>query len=239
MIADLQRRVVDRVDYPYRLDPLNWVRGGRAFAALLSHPDGSGHGALVRFDGPSITVDTSQPRVQNESSDGTLRCLESPDIFTNPYGTQIFLQGTAPGADSVQMDNSGIMCRFSPDGRFMSWNNADGLFVAATGAGQGGRVRVAPPGAGEGRWSADGHRIFYRNASSWYVVSAPTADLMPVDQPRLLFSGRFLQALASWDRGPDGRSLLLLGEPPLRTTRLSIITGFPQYLEQKLGRVSR
>ena len=234
MIADLERRVVDRVDYPPRLDPLNWVRGGRALSVLLSHPDLSGRGALVRFDGAVPAVDTGMVRLENESPNGAWRCLESPDLLINPFGAKPFLQGMTPGSDSVQLAETGSWCRFSPDSRFLVWSSSDGVFAAATRTGGLERVLVGPAG-NEPRWSADGRQILYRDASSWYAVPAPTSDLRPTGAPGLLFTGGFLQALASWDQGPDGRLLLLQGEPPVRLTSLHVITNLPRFLEQRLG----
>jgi hypothetical protein len=53
-------------------------------------------------------------------------------------------------------------------------------------------------------------------------------------QPRLLFQGHFLQAIESWDLGPDGRFLLLQGLPPARLTTLRVVTNLPRLLEAKL-----
>ena len=238
MIADLERRVVDRIDYPFRLDPVNWVRGGRVLSVLLSHPDLSGRGALVHLDDRAITVDSSLPRLQNESPDGATRCLESPNLLQAPFGAKLFVQGMAPGGDSVQVDAVGDWCRFAPNSRMIAWSNSDGVFVASTLAGARGRVLVGP-GGNEPRWSADGRQLLYRDGPEWYAVPAPTSDLKPTGQPRLLFRGGFLQALASWDLGPDGRLLLLQGEAPVRLTHLHIITNLPRYLEQKLGETRR
>jgi len=66
-------------------------------------------------------------------------------------------------------------------------------------------------------------------------VPAPLADLKPAGSPRLLFKGGYLQALASWDRGPDGRFLLLIGEQARPLTHLNVITDFPRFLADKLG----
>ena len=237
MIADLERRVVDRIDYPFRLDPVNWVRGGRVLSVLLSHPDLSGRGALVHLDDRAITVD-SLPRLQNESPDGATRCLESPNLLQAPFGAKLFVQGMAPGGDSVQVDAVGDWCRFAPNSRMIAWSNSDGVFVASTLAGARGRVLVGP-GGNEPRWSADGRQLLYRDGPEWYAVPAPTSDLKPAGPPRLLFRGGFLQALASWDLGPDGRLLLLQGAAPVRLTHLHVITNLPRYLEQKLGATRR
>ena len=109
------------------------------------------------------------------------------------------------------------------------------MFVAATeGALRGRRVQLASGGADEPRWSADGKTIIYRSGNRWFAVPAPTADVKPAGAPRLLFEGPYLQAWSSWDLAPDGRLLLLKGQPPLRTTRLNVITNFGELVRRKL-----
>jgi hypothetical protein len=123
MIAYLDRGVVDSVPYPQRLDPYNWLRGGRALGALVIHPDLRGHGAIVQLDGPTATVDTASALVRNESANGALACLEAPTLFTSVRGGRIVVVGTGSGSDSLQVDVAGNWCRFSPDARFVAWNS--------------------------------------------------------------------------------------------------------------------
>jgi hypothetical protein len=81
--------------------------------------------------------------------------------------------------------------------------------------------------------------MYYRGTSAWYSVAAPGSDLKPVATPHLLFTGNFLQALASWDRAPDGRFLLLAGQAPEHAIRLRVITNFGKYPSEMSRRPER
>ena len=240
MVADLARRVVDRISYPLPLHPFDWIRGGTALSAMLYHHDGTAREVLVNFDSAQPTIDTLTWLGGDESRDGTLRCRHPAFGTVTSSGTDVRLWDTRSLSDTTRLADYGHWCRFSPDGRFVAWTGqivgeGAGVFVApATGPARGTRVQVAPAGADEPRWSSDGRRIRYRRATRWFEVPAPTADLRPAGAPRLLFEGYYLQAWASWDAGGDGRLLLLQGVPAMRRTRLDVMTNFPRFLEQKL-----
>jgi hypothetical protein len=241
-VADLERRVVDPVPYPVPLHPDDWVRGGRAISVTLDHGDGSVRPALVTMNGARASVDTLSWLLGDESRDGRFRCQSHVLGGAVRSWSPVRWWSTAQPSDTMKLADAGVWCRFSPDGRFVAWNGPvsdvgeGGIFVAATaGSNAGARVQVAPDDADEPRWTTDGRKIRYRRATRWFEVPAPTSELKPTGNPRLLFEGDYLQAWASWDMGPDGRLLLLQGVPPLRLTRLNVITNFRRYLEQKLA----
>ena len=226
-VADLRRQVTDEVPFEGSLEPREWIRDGRALTAMLSRPNLPGKQVLVDFSGASVRVDTTTG-VGDESRDGTMRCIDRRD-------TLLLSRTTHPATQVVVDPAGGFWCRFSPDGARVVYLTDAGMFVASTsGRVVDSRVQVAPAGADEGRWSEDGQTIYYRNANGWYRVDAPTADMRPGGPPKLLFTGRYLQAWASWDRARDGRYLMLQGAPPVRLRTLNVMTNFPTLLEEKL-----
>jgi eukaryotic-like serine/threonine-protein kinase len=235
MIADLDRRVVDAVPFPERLDPMNWTRKDEVLSAILVHANGTTRGASVSMATGRAAVDTTGGLLATESHDGSMRCLELTSFTAVDVPQPVLLIHTGSAPDTVMLDRSGSNCRFSPDGRFASWNGLRGnVFAAATERGRSkGRISVAQ-GGGEAQWSADSRTIYYRGQDAWYSVAAPDAKL--ADTPHLLFRGNFLQALASWDRAPDGRFLLLAGEPAERVNRLRVITNFGNYLAERMAK---
>ena len=96
------------------------------------------------------------------------------------------------------------------------------------------RHRVAPAGANEARWSRDGREMIYRHGNRWFAVPSQPALDGTLTPPRLVLRGTYSQAYASWDLAPDGKLLLLLAEPPPRTTHLNVLTNFPRYVREKL-----
>jgi Tol biopolymer transport system component len=115
---------------------------------------------------------------------------------------------------------------FSPDGRWVVYRSVDGLYVSPVPA-TGETFKVAPAEATEPLWSPRGAAIYYRTGPRWMTVPVMTAGGFHAAEPRLLFSGRFLQMEGkSYGVGPDGRFLLLVGPPQETTTRLNVITNF-------------
>ena len=57
-------------------------------------------------------------------------------------------------------------------------------------------------------------------------MTVSTRGGLTVGRPRLLFEGRYLNVRAkSYDVGPDGRFLLLLGPPEETVGQLDVVTG--------------
>jgi hypothetical protein len=225
LVANLQRRVTDEVPFAEQLDPFNWVHEGGALTATLVRPGQRARYAVIDFAGSAPRVDTVAV-FEDESRDGKMRCVatDSGRVLTR-------------GAERTRLPREvANWCRFSPDGSRMLYNNNSEMGVILTsGRTAESRVAIAPAGADEGRWSEDGRTIYYRNANGWYAVDAPqAADMRPRGSPRLLFTGRFLQAQASWDRSRDGRFLLLQGPPSPRLQFLNVMTNFRTLVDEKL-----
>jgi hypothetical protein len=238
MVADLERHVIDRVPFAVRLDPLDWLPHANALTAVMVRPDGSWRPTIIHFGGTTPAVDTTLGSLLAESSDGRLVCHEPS--FTDEKQTALILFRSAAPGDSAVYDPDGSGCRFSPDGQFVLWRaSANGLVVAPTGRlSPADRVSVGPRNV-EPRWSADGREVIYRSVTGWYSTPAPGPQMKPGGKTRLLFRGDFLQAFDSWDCGPDGRFLLLVGRPPVPVTHLNVITNFGRVLAEKLGRAPR
>jgi hypothetical protein len=226
LVSDLRRRTTDVIPLAIRFDPGNWIRNGTALSGMML-TSGSRHQrwVTVALSGTTATVDSSEG-VQDESRDGKKRCVS----------TDSSLMIVEEGRRTVIGQGSGGWCRFSPDGSRASFDTPDGLnVVRSSGDIASSRVLVAPSGADEARWSEDGRTLYYRNANAWYAVPAPAAsDMRPMGEPRVVFTGRFLQAWASWDRSRDGRNLLLQGPAPLKHRTINVMTNFPALVEAKL-----
>jgi len=115
---------------------------------------------------------------------------------------------------------------FSPDNQWLAFIGSDGLRITAVvgGASQ----IVAPASADEPTWSPRGDELYYRDANRWMVLSIASSNgALIAGKPRLLFSGPFLNVRAkSYDIGPDGRFLLLLGPPEQTIGQLEVVTDF-------------
>jgi len=126
----------------------------------------------------------------------------------------------------VRVGPSTFRPAFSPDSRWVVYRSVDGLYISPVPA-TGETFKVAPLDATEPLWSPRGDAIYYRTGPRWMTVPIATSGGFRAAEPRLLFSGRFLQISGkSYGVGPDGRFLLLVGPPQETTTRLNVITNF-------------
>jgi hypothetical protein len=93
---------------------------------------------------------------------------------------------------------------------------------------------VGPATADEPEWSPRGDELSHRDGKRWMVLSVSTRSGFSVGKPRLLFEGRYLNVWSkSYDVGPDGRFLLLLGPPEETTGHLDVVTGFLAELRRR------
>jgi dipeptidyl aminopeptidase/acylaminoacyl peptidase len=237
IVADLARQVIDRIPTTERLEPVAWLDHGSALSAVLTRPNGSTRGARIDRVGENWVVDTSVAGTAVQSVDASVTCRTA--VFASTERMPVVIRRTVAPFDSMVYQpgrgDDGVGCSVSPDGRRVLLGTSAGWSVAPIGPdGIARRVHVID-GTVEPRWSPDGREIIYRQGTEWYAVRAPGPDMQPGGTPHLLFRGNFLQAFADWDRGPDGRFLLLAGQPAENTTHLDVITNFPAFLAHKLG----
>ena len=177
-----------------------------------------------------MTLDTTGVQYYASSADGQLRCSS----------LGIYFSSSSP-RDSVRFDKAGNWCRFSPDGKTISWDDQNsGLMVAPvspSAASQ--RRRIAATGANEARWSRDGKELIYRQGNEWWAVPVQPTPGGKLPTPRLVLRGTYNQAYASWELAPDGRLLLLQGIPPVKMQHLNVITNFQRFVNQKLSGASK
>ncbi|HEY6108185.1 MAG TPA: protein kinase [Gemmatimonadales bacterium] len=115
---------------------------------------------------------------------------------------------------------------FSPDSRWLAFPSNEGLKISAVPP-TGSLQTVAPASADEPEWSPHGDELYYRDGKRWMVMAVSTRGGLTVGRPRLLFEGRYLNVWSkSYDVGPDGRFLLLLGPPEETVGHLDVVTGF-------------
>jgi eukaryotic-like serine/threonine-protein kinase len=235
MVATLASQVIETIPLTGRVDPMRWFDHDSRLAVADYRLDGTIRGGIVSIDRQPAILDTTQSYV--DSNDGTLRCYSSFYGDHNPPPARI-VRLVAPH-DSLVAPASGLDCQFSPDGHYALWRSVaeDGPLVATRTDSLpiARQVRVGPP-EGEARWSPDGKSIGWRDAARWMKVSAPGPSLVAPSDPRVMFTGNYLQAYASWTWAPDGRFLLLAGEQPRQRTRLEVITNFGAYVREQVGR---
>jgi serine/threonine-protein kinase len=109
----------------------------------------------------------------------------------------------------------------SPDGAWFAYcsddSGASEVYVQSF-PGAGGRWQISDGGAYP-RWSADGREITYISGEDMIAVSVTTSPTFSHGQPHKLFTLAFQatsDAIANYDRAPDGRFLVVRG-----TTRAS------------------
>jgi len=118
---------------------------------------------------------------------------------------------------------------FSPDGRWIVYGVPDpaGVYISST-ENPDERHSISTNGGEEPRWSRRGDQIIYRNRQQWFAVDVTTRSGFHASQPRLLFSGPYLNVPGwSHDIAPDGRrQLLLLGPRGETSSRLVAVTNW-------------
>jgi len=147
------------------------------------------------------------------------------------YGVRRF--GDSAGAWLVSADGKertyfqqGAWTVFSPDGRWLAFVTNEGLKISSIPPAVT-PLTVAPASADEPEWSPHGDELYYRDGKRWMVMAVSSRGGLTVGKPRVLFEGRYLNvSRKSYDVGPDGRFLLLLGRPEETVGHLDVVTGF-------------
>jgi len=106
-------------------------------------------------------------------------------------------------------------CRFSPDGRLVSYHSfASGrseVYVTALEAPER-RTIVSTDGGTEAVWSHDGKELFYRNGQAFFTVPVASGPDIEVGASVLLFRAAFELnpgGDANYDVSPDGRFIMI------------------------------
>ena len=121
---------------------------------------------------------------------------------------------------------------FSPDGRWVAFVSSMGLRIASVPFT--GEVKtVAPGSADEPEWSPRGDELYYRDGPRWMGMTVARSGGLSLSKPRVLFQGRYLNVREkSYDVGPDGRFLVLVGPPGETAQHLDVVTGFAAELHR-------
>ena len=128
---------------------------------------------------------------------------------------------------------------FSPDGRWIAYTSdvsgAQEVYVSPF-PGPGPRHSVSVAGGTEPKWSRDGRELFYRRGDQIMAVGVVTTPDFSAGAPRQLFdaSAYDLSQLGNWDVGPDGRFVMVKGDPSM-LRRLELVQNFSEELRQRMG----
>ena len=217
-LFDIRRGIDDVTRFAAGVEVNDWADSDTVLTARIGQ-----RRIVLRGLGGTVRIDSTIASYASMSRDASMRCYEGK-----------LWRADSP-RDSIRFNKTANWCRFSPDGKYVSWDEEDGLMIAPTTPNAASlRRRIGPPGANEPRWSADGREVLYRTGNRWYAVPSNPAAGKPLPAPRTVLQGNYNQAWASWDLAPDGRLLLLQGPPPARATHLNVITNFPGFVEEKL-----
>jgi Tol biopolymer transport system component len=196
--------------------PIRWLRpipsrgGNKIFANGMIE-----RGELVRFDPQSKKL---EPFLGGISAGELAFSKDRRQIVYVSYPEGIMWRAKADGSGRVQLTNPPLYpteCRWSPDGTqilFQAPRNSHwGIYTVPAQGGEPVRivVREADSDQGEGRWSADGHRILYLDGDEILLrifdLDRRTSTTLP--------GSRGLW-WAEWS--PDGRYIAAVqGSPPI------------------------
>jgi hypothetical protein len=229
VILDLKRRVEDPVAASGPLVVLNWLRSGRGLAVGLGPTFPATRTGLVDTTG-RLTNEPGDTALMDESPDGARQC-------GNRGGLSLWRR-TEPDRP-IRLDEPTILCRFSPDGKWLAWAMDNGLYIAPVDAsGPDSRIRISEQGL-EFKWGPDSREVLYSGFTepqTIYSVRIPSRVGERPGEPRLLFKAGFGDAEGpAFDVGPDGRILVILGRAVPRMTRLEVMTNFTTFVARKLG----
>jgi Tol biopolymer transport system component len=174
--------------------------------------------------------------VEGSLRDGRLLGVRAAHSFQDPRDIIIYSAGdTAPNvllATPADDRDPAI----SPDEHWLAYSSSITgtleIYVQPF-PGPGPSVRVSNGGGQEPRWSHSGDEIFYRNAGAIMAARVSTSPrFRVVAQPDLLFeSGHDFTQDRNWDVGPDGRFLMVRGDPASGTSLRVVFNWFEEVRE--------
>ena len=217
-------------------------------SGLNGAPIWSADGRQIAYN----SVRDGNPTIQTRAADGSggETQLWSGDLRCVPYSWSPDGQSIAAGCSTANSGNEDLYVlpvgagnpvpkefvatpfsdwdgRFSPDGKWMAYiSDASGQYeiYVRPFPGPGSQWQISTGGGEEPVWSRDGKEIFYRNGTKWMVVDVKAAREFSASQPRLLFTGPYVNVPGpSYDVGPDGRFLLIEGPPEVSVTRFNVV----------------
>jgi hypothetical protein len=232
-IADLERRVMDEVPGTDGLALVAWVRQGQGLIVGDPPTARSPRAYLIRFSSGRPVLDTMPLPYNAESADGRWQGRTRPTVIIWPVSSP---------QDTIQLDvQPGVdgSLSFSPNGRWATWlNPTRGSLLAPTIAGGADHaIRMGESSdESEARWSRDGRTLVTRTEDGVVLRQVPdTANGRPGPGRRFRL-GTFLTAQESaWSLTPEGSFVFIKGGPYLRTTRLEVMTNFPEFVRAKLA----
>ena len=127
-------------------------------------------------------------------------------------------------------------CRFSPDGRLVSYH-ADApreVYLTELEAPER-RTTVSTGGGDEAVWSHDGKELFYRNGANFYAVPVGAGPGIQLGPPKLLFSGTFDEnpgGDANYDVSPDGRFIVIQRAASATPTEIHVVVNWFEELKR-------
>ena len=129
-------------------------------------------------------------------------------------------------------------CRFSPDGRLVSYHaDASGRReVYLTELEEPERRTIVSTGGGdEAVWSHDGKELFYRNGLEFFAVPVEAGPGIQLGSPTLLFSGTFEEnpgGDANYDVSTDGRFIMIQRAASATPTEIHVVVNWIEELKR-------
>jgi Tol biopolymer transport system component len=214
-----------------------WTRDGRRVGFIRALP-GGGRAYWVAVDGSGPPEPIPGTAAITRSVMTLDFMPEGGAVFVHAATTQQGLSESEPQAFAVPLSGGAPAPllvgthlpndpTISPDGRWVA-SREGGTLVVRSLAARGGRVRVAPGGAEDPRWSRDGRRLFFRGGGAFRAATLDVAGPMPrVVRIDSLFPDVYqrLGGRRGYDVHPDGRRFVVARETG-EGRRLVVVTNW-------------